>query len=598
MSIYNCEAFAPKHSKFTAPKKANSDGSITPQEWQTKARVKLSGERFRIVSAPCGSGKSIAILLTCIDEILFSKYTQKQLIVVPQKIIGQSFTESLKITNGKTYTWLPAHNFIDHTHSSVIKALRVWLLSPFVQNKNAADPYKIEGINAVCSHQALAIVWQQLTKSQKAQAIHRLTISIDEAHHVRGVFDEINGDLTTEEMEESNHLGDVVHAMVNSKDTTAKVTLGTATFYRGDAGFILHESVQKKFVSYIHSWVEHWPTLNLNYFRMEYRFYHGNPIDQAIQHIKSDPKHIYFVYIPATGNAWRRKNSLKQLMSKIYTFVPAEQVLDLVTKHDQRLNTQRFRKDSIAIKKGSKPSFRVIVACGIGLEGMDYPPASRLLNLACQNSVTRAVQVIGRPMRKFDGKSDVYVYNYVSAFVKAKKGVPISELLADRTNAILTCMAWHDFIHPVMLSLPKVKGEPQKKELSEVIGHKYQSILASILEKVEMEPIKSGDNIKGIVTQELAKHKLAHKFIIDGMIVRVIRALLKAKGTKTSQKMSTFFDVTMLRKSGFNILKQYDLEHQTIFFGDCTQKEWEAVRNFLDNTDWAAMFAEAKAAGI
>ena len=596
-----CEAFGPRKRSLHPPKKCSSS-VIVPRGWQQKCREKLASARFSIVSAPCGSGKSIAILLKCTDEVIVSNFQQKQLIVVPQRVIGQSFTEQLRVTNGHTYTWAPAHNFVDQNNTGVLQALKRWLLADakYLRNPNPADQYKIEGVNAVCSHQALSIVWRGLTKAQRESALHKLTLSVDEAHHIRGVFDISNDGLTADEKEEANHLGLVIHAAVNSKDQSARVCLGTATFYRGDAGFILHKSVQGRFLSYTHSWVEHWPNLNLEYFRMEYRFYKGNPVEQAVAQIKADRTSIYLVYIPATGNAWRKKGSVKTLLDKIRAVVPEAQVLDLVTQHTQKQNTQRVRDAVVSIKNGSKPPFSVIVACGIGLEGMDYPPANKLLNLACQNSVTRAVQVIGRPMRKYAGKNSVYVYNYVSEFLRAKKGVTTADLLADRTNALLTCLAWDDFIHPVMITLPKVNGRRRKIELSEAVGHKYQSMMREILKAVELEEIKSLSVIKQCVADELLKHGVAEKAVVDGLVVRVVRALLKASKSTAAQNLSRFFDIGMLRKSGFNILKKYNLENQTLFFGDCSVAELKAVQERMRGNfeEWFAQAVAAKKDGL
>jgi superfamily II DNA or RNA helicase len=594
------QATNPNYVKIVAPEKEQSD-VVVPKVWQAACREALKGERFSIISAPCGSGKSIAILLRAIDEILASHFTQRSLTICPMKIIGASFTEPLKVKIGdEIWTWMPAHDFIDYKHSSVVAALKKWLLSDSKSlcNPDPSDPHKIEGVNAVCSHQALAIVWRQLTKTEKVIAIHNLTLNIDECHHISGVFDETNGEISVEEKEESNHLGSVVHAVVNSPDETARICLGTATFFR-NTSFILHKTAQDQFKTFTYPWVEHFPSLNIKSFRMEYRFYkkNGDPIEQAIAHIKNDEDHIWLVYLPPTGCAWRRKKSLEKFFEKLYTAVPKEQVLDLITKNTQRANTKRFKDDVISIKKGNPPKWKVLAAVGVGLEGLDYPPADRLINLAVPNSIVRALQVIGRPMRRYDKKVDVKVFNYISEFVRVKKDLTLHELLSDRTNALLVSMTFDEMIMPTMVMVPVLgkNDKKVKKELSDAVGYDFHKLMKSILVAVEQEENKSIETITTIVKDVLADAGITDDAIIEGMVVQVIKALLKSHKKPSAQKLSTFFDVSMLRKSGLDIIKKYELESGTIFFGDCGCAELKAVRAFmLDN--WTTMFAAACAA--
>ncbi len=559
----------------------------SPRSWQQKCRLQVRGKRFSIISAPCGSGKSFAMILRSLDDIVDSNFKQRVLIVVPQSVIADGFTrrEEIKI-DGKIYLWNPSYNFFKDS-GSILVGLKRWLLTtPFCPETDNVD-----GLVAITSHSALGRVWKELSKGQKIKAMNRLTLVVDECHHIAGVFHESSGKLNKEELDEANNLGSVVHDLINSSDKTAKVCLGTATFFRGDTARIISPKIRTRFESgtFVYSMIEHWPSLNLKYARMQYEFYKHDPIDLVVRGIKREPNNRHLVYVPATGNGWRRKSSMNRFFQKLYRVVPRHQVLDLVTPETQEVNKSLFAREPKHPAEG-KPQFKVIVACGIGLEGLDWVPADRLWNLGAQNSLTRTIQVSGRPLRYWPDKKTIVVKNLVPQFIRLNKAKSIEELLADRTTALLVSLSWDDLASPVSvrMEVPAMNlgtNSSRAVPLPTAVGLDYENILTDIIQETEILDDKTNEAIEDIIRETLQAYKApVSQNIVDGLLVKLRRAQLKSSPSTKAQKLVTFFDVSMLRtKHGFNILKKHRLNKQTILFGDFTNSELKRVSNLIWN---------------
>jgi len=589
--------YAPKRTNGSFKKTRKGANPLTSYLWQADCAKRLRGVRFANVSAPCGAGKTVALTLLAAQELHDTNLKQKQIIIAPQRVIGEAFTDASPIiVDSVTYAWNPQiNNFVNFQNKSVLRALRNWLLSTadFLL-RTATDKHSLNETVAITSHQALAIVWGRLSKSERKQALKNLTITVDEAHHISGVFDE-NGttELTKEEKEESNHLGEVIQAAVHAGKST-HVRLATATFYRGDAQPILDKTVAAEFQkgTFILSWLEHWDNLGLDSFSIDYRFYDKEPIADTLKQIADDPKHVFMVFLPPSNIAWCKDNlsRRKALFSGLRKQFGDDAVLDLVTQGtSQDNNVKRLRADVKNIKAGNKPTFKAIVSVGIGLEGMDYVPVDRLINLGVQNSIVRAVQVMGRPMRKYEGKRKVTITNYVPALCKPSNGASIPDALADRTNAILVCLAWDDITHPIIVHLiglsVKLKGKRKGVALTEALGSQYANVLENVL--VAVEKLKDKTHIKAAIAKVLEKAGFEpDAALIEGLEVAARRAQLKAHDNPRAQLLSNLFDVSMLRKNGYNILKQYTLDKQTIFFGDCSKVELkqakDAITQYMD----------------
>ena len=269
--------------------------------WQPAAFQQLKDERFALLAAFCGSGKSILQIILGGYDVVCNDWKQKQLITIPQSHIADSFAgkedeRHLRIeVEGVEYDWIP-NNFCD-TKPQVLDRLQEWLLTDAgdMANKYRGDKTRIEGVVAVSTHQALGLVWNRLTSRERAKATHRITVRTDEAHHINGVYhcakDEYNEMERLAIEAEATTLGDVAHYIFNSSDKNSKLHLSTATPYR-HYGLWLSQAVQKDFRNGIYclDWIEHFQTLGIEQFVFEFTEYDQNPVADVVADIANELK--------------------------------------------------------------------------------------------------------------------------------------------------------------------------------------------------------------------------------------------------------------------------------------------------------------------
>ncbi len=580
--------------------------------WQPECFEQLKNTQFAICAAFCGSGKSILQVALAIHDIVENNWKQKQLIIVPQQHISQGFIgdEILEyipvIVNGEKYEWKVMNNFCDEKNVGILRKLKKWLLQDAV---SLSCKHKggniITGINAVASHQALSMVWNKLTEAEKKKAIKNLTLRVDEAHHVKGVFDVNENGLTDQEKlvmeEESTNLGKICKFMFNKRYKNSKIHLTTATPYRGDKRIILSPDVLKKFEVYYLDWIEHFKTTGIKNFFLEYQEYNSDPIRQVIANIKAEPNEKHLVIIPSSTHKWRSNGNdeLQDLLTRIHKVVPKERVLDLVTKSTQSANKLKLLKEPKDASQGES-KYDVVVTCMLGREGTDWCPCSRLHNTACENSITLAVQTMGRPFRRFKGKQNVKMCYYIKRFKKPKKGMTKRELLSDRTNALLVCLQLDEMCHPIMIPVIPQSADNKSKNngnggsisstsLTEVFGDQYPGVKQELFEEIECLEKKDKQGVYSVIDNILDKYNVSDDVIEgvrDAMKVLVLRVL--------SPKLRNLgIDIAFLREHGFDkIIKKHKLQDTSIFFGSYNDKDWKIIRSILN--DWEMMFEKLK----
>ena len=588
--------------------------------WQEKAFAKGKDERFFSCQAFCGSGKSILQIYLATHDIIASGFKQKQLFVVPQEHIHKGFVGDGQLQhmsieqNGKQYNWAiqSCHNFCDGVDR--IKSLKNWLLeSPNKLAKFSKDPQGkiIAGLNAICSHAALAQVWQEIEQEYEQKGLDKiisnLTLRVDEAHHISLVFMECEN-MSHEEWDVINDeitaLGKICTYIINSKVSSSKLHLTTATMYRGDARVILSEKVRAKFTTYHLDWIEHFEGLGIQNFLLQYEFYTDNPVDLIAQRILAEPNEKHFVVVPRTGSKWRKNgDEYRLLLDKLKGL----RVLDLVTPSTQDKNKKLLLAEPKNIKSPSQ--FDVVVVCSLGREGTDWCPCSRLHNSACESSVTLAVQTIGRPFRRFEGKTKIEIFHYVKKFITPKKGISSRELLSDRTNAILFCMQMKDLFDPILIiddsfELPEPKNGSKVSPKNTVplqwyFGDQYENVIKAALETYEDlvqdfdSPPKAKDIFEsmGEICEEfgISEDHIRREDIQYALACRIIREA-------APQAEIDGVDIAFLRNEGFDKIDEKYEFNRSIYFGNCSKKDWQLIRNIIDN--WHEKYQEVKRVGF
>lgn len=574
--------------------------------WQLEAFQKCRRKPYTFLAAFCGSGKSVVQVALAIDDVIESGYTQKQLVVVPQSHIAGGFVygstaDYLHIEiEGKVYEWHVVHNFCDAGNTQVLAKLKKWLLTPAAKLAKQCEDGYITGINAVCSHQALCVLWRQLTDAEKLQAATNLTIRVDEAHHIKGVSSVECAE--GEEVVIANHLGEICRFMIDNEAKRARLSLATATPFRGDRNMIVSREVAKKFETYYLNWNSHFKTLGIEHFNLLFEEYESDPIDAVISQIILDIaaglKERYFIVVPPTTHKWRRLgNEHLRLMAELEKIFPKSEICDLVTPATQNKYKKLLLQEP---KDGSEkqPRFSVVVTCMLGREGTDWCPCTRVLNTAVEGSITWAVQTLGRVFRRFSGKKQVMVIYYVPKFESLSEDISKRELLNDRVTALLICMQLCEMFHPIMM--PKIPTSQNEREtpsdstendysdaggysLDEALGLNFQKIKHQLLSEIELVRVKNEANVSAVIEEILAVYEaditsrgFDVEHVKEGLKVLVLRAL--------SPKLRDLgIDVRFMRTEyNFDtLIEAYNLADKSIFFGQYTSTVWDVVSSLF-----------------
>ena len=591
-------------------------------KWQKDAYDQLKDRRFGFCVAFCGSGKTLLQIYLAAHDYFQSGFTQRQLLIMPQAIIAAGFTRHGDVEHiglwmseeKKRYTWRVTHNFCEKkwngpVDKGVIQSLKKWLLSPvsvaYRRAATHASAATLSGGIAVATHQALALAWQELSEAQQKKALNKLTLRVDEAHHIKGVFDDDEEGYTAKQKEmmeeESTHLGKVCHAILNSKNRTAKLHVTTATPYRGDSGAMFSAKAREKFGKvYFSKWEEHWNNLGMNLFAIEYEEYRSTPFDAVIDWIIQEPKERHLVVVPAIGTKWRGGEAeFQQFMRKLYKVIPKEWVLDLVTKGTQEENRQKFLLEPKSLKDGPS-QYRVVVTCMIGREGSDWVPCSRLHNTAVERSLTLAVQTSGRPLRRYESKTEVRIRNYVQGFAKNMSEEEKRRLFSDRTNAILVSMHWDDAAETILIpKMPKGKrGAKGKHEadgeeyetvsLHDAYGSSYPAFIKDVMEGIMCMTETSWDEVHDACLDAIEKYPpqvdVDEDALVDALMNVVTRRLIRSQPREVQEELKIKgIDISFMReKANFDkVVVQHGIDHKTWFVGEHGESDWKAIRSIL-----------------
>ena len=210
--------------------------------WQPKGFNVMKLARLSLLIAICGSGKTMLLLILAAYRFITSNMTQRQLIAVPQSHIGRGFTldelggkKGRRIcVNGAEYNWKIRNNFCDASSQDVINKLKEFICTQASRSwrEQVLRTGLIQEGIAVTTHAALTMAIKQLRKELSPgdlrRAFHKLTLTVDEAHHIQGIFDDME---TTDTM--ANNLGALCRFIVNLKDdagnpdATAQLCLAT-----------------------------------------------------------------------------------------------------------------------------------------------------------------------------------------------------------------------------------------------------------------------------------------------------------------------------------------------------------------------------------
>ncbi len=585
--------------------------------WQPKAFKIVKDERFSVIQAFCGSGKTVLQIFLAVYDIITSRFTQKQLIAVPCNHIGNGFARMKIRLLRKVFDWNPSANFTEYSPGK-IKLLREWLLATPKQLRAASSSHLINGLGAVCSQKALVMVWfgrpgfRALTKAEKCRAIKNLTLRVDEAHHIKQSGtdpDLFEFELTLEELaiakEEANGLGKIIDYILSSRSTSVKLCYTTATFFRGDSCPIVLEKHKKKFEFYHLDWLEHWETLGISKLSFEYLFFDADPINMMLDVIRKNPGRHFLVIVPPKNQKWRGDYSCHRVKRLVRELNKLGNVCDLVVRDGLTVSKQKANKKLLLAEPkdtSSKPKFDIVLSCNLVREGTDWVPCDFILNAAVESSPTVAVQTLGRPFRRYEVKDEVTILTFVKRFVIPKDSSTVEprEILSDRTNMLLVLTMLQDMAYPTKLNLPgtKKKSGPSGPKISTVEilygTDLYLKILDEMFGSYERLLDKTEEGMDIVIESIMDRYPTPddyRKVVAESLKLRIFRHF-------KPPSIRCEIDETYMRLVGFDKVVQGG----TLYFADLSKKDlrtaYEIIRgNFPDlySTDYEGFIKRIEA---
>lgn len=574
-------------------------------------------ERFLSIQAFCGSGKSYLQVHLAVYDIVHSGFKQKQLFLVPQEHIHKGFigdgdlNHMHLLQDGVEYDWIIPEDNNFCTGADRIEKLKKWLLTSSEEMtvgpiQNDGTPNRSIGdIAAVSSHTAFCAAVIQIMKDptiseeQKKQLFANTTLRLDEAHHIKGVY--IEDELEDAEKmlvdKTSSILGRICRNIINSDDVTSKIHLTTATLFRGDHGTILFPKVRSKFVEYFLDWIEHFSKIGIETFSFSYEEYVANPIKQIVKNILNRPNGKHYVVLPSVGQKWRKEESLQMLLNELYKIYPSNRVLDLVTPETQKKNKKMLLSEPKINDPNNPSKFDVIVVCQLGREGTDWCCCSAIHNTSVENSVTLALQTLGRLFRLFDGKTVVEAIHYVRQF-ELNSNIK-REIFTDRNNMILMYLQMSEMIYPIFVE-PKIPEEGganrgyQKSTLWNVFGSEFLRVKVDLIEGYELLETKSEEQVRELCNEICKNYGVEpNESIVDALLVLILRAVSKTPEIKS-------IDVSFIRQAGFDKVEKF----QSLYFGDYKHSDYKTVRDIVTNKllsldkKWDVIYEEVERIGV
>lgn len=512
-----------------------------------------------IGSQPPGGGKSTAIKFCHIDDVI-SNSKRKLVVAVPLEGIAKTFGEvTLVFDDGKTIKWSPRVNLCKPTNGTS----KLDLLLDFLACKDFTQDYG-ERI-CICTHDLLEAAYKQIKDRKEAECLDlfsNITVVIDEGHHV------LNTDNSLGRV--NNLLGNLIDFLVKNrgKIENSKVWFTTATYVRGDRLDILSNENFSLFKRYSLPLDRHWRE-NFRYIQdysygfVSYPSVQG-PFD-SIEIILKERQEPTIIYLPRMGSNQAKWCSngckmtyLRKVKDSISKVWPDAVVLDLVDT-----NGREDRKQDILMVEKEIEKVDIILTISMMDEGIDWPHAVQVLDLAPSSSLRIAIQRFGRLLRDVEGKKHIYYVLFMQSCLDQMLDPEGYKHQLNEAHAALTSsLLIEEMIQPVNI-IPKTKGErPDPIDESKFVNWFIEDVpdegkRAKILEDIEKELLirRGKADAKGrkflgikvakdVVLSRLRRAKVKH---IDE-VARQIIAMLRRRTLPYGSDMSWAVD------AGFNEL--------------------------------------------
>jgi hypothetical protein len=428
------------------PASANPMGMRPMQErvWQRR------GEPYLLIKSPPASGKSRALMFVALDK-LHNQGLKQAIVVVPEKTIGTSFSDTDLTTGGFFADWHvePRWNLCD---SPVGEGGKVEAVGKFLQSDDRT---------LVCTHATFRFAAEKFG----GEAFDDRLVAVDEFHHVS--------------VSDDNVLGDFVRRLI-AREKCHLVAM-TGSYFRGDAAAVLMPEDEQRFETVTYTYYEqlagyeHLKRLDLGYF-----FYSGTYSNDLLKVL--DPTEKTILHIPSVNSRESTKDKHKEVEHILENLGdwqgsdPTTGFQLVQTKEGRTLKVadlvddEPAKREKVAAalrdpaQRGNRDHVDLIIALGMAKEGFDWIWCEHALTVGYRSSLTEIVQIIGRATRDAPGKSRARFTNLIAEPDASEQAV--TEAVNDTLKAIAASLLMEQVLAPRFEFTPKLStsegGGPQE----------------------------------------------------------------------------------------------------------------------------------------
>ncbi len=366
------------------------------REMQERAYAEREAQ-YLLIKAPPASGKSRALMFIALDKI-YHQGLKKIVIVVPEKVIANSFRKTKLSLDGFFADWEPNPQY--DLCGPGVERNKVQSLVDFLNNDE-----KI----LICTHSTLRYAFEVI----ETERFDNILLAIDEFHHVSADPDSKLGELLRSIMTKSN----------------AHIVAMTGSYFRGDCVPVLLPEDEAKFTKVTYTYYEqlngytHLKSLGIGY-----HFYQGRYTSAIEEILDTDKKTILHIPNVQSGESTKDKNNevdiILDKLGKISSIDPETGIIYLERYGDSKIlkiadlvddTPQRRERVVQYLRQIKNPDdMDIIIALGMAKEGFDWPFCEHALTVGYRGSLTEIIQIIGRCTRDSYNKTRAQFTNLIA----------------------------------------------------------------------------------------------------------------------------------------------------------------------------------------
>jgi superfamily II DNA or RNA helicase len=577
-----------------------SDDPVELWDWQKECASYIisSSLPHGIINSPTGSGKSK--LISSMASEFLSRTDKKIIIAVPQKVIGNGFTElqKFKLCNGEYFNYR-----IEERNN---------LCKKFIDEKSKMGSLiRFLGYDAcinpsdriiLCTHQTIARTFENLKKNNRLELFDNTILWVDEAHHVMNSNDEIY-----------NKMGDVSRHYIKNEDRGLSIYMVSATLFRSDCAPIIPKKYESKFARYNLPYDRHFKeNCDGLVFSYDFLLYDNNWIE-AIELVFKDKVGKTIVFIPHPNHRASSGHGKHKEVKQVIWAITGRKNCELTEDENGIIHVDRNgekvaildvvnekeREKKLEYLKKNPDKIDVVIGINIPKEGFDWDCANREVIIGHKNSLNELIQMMGRTFRyhpnKAKGKTPVEIIQVIPWVNQEKLDKEqLHDQLNDFMKAIYATLILELVMNPVDIEIPNLKksSKEYKDKINSVQEYIKDNIheteLFELLENIicrdssNIEKDKLDEGYIDIIKQELSNANI-DKF--QDEISALILASFKRRTCDVNENNKRSLSGIDVSHIDIDIVKEYGPLGFLVGYTNniCSFKSLEEFRDVMNN---------------